>query len=330
MTRRVFRRIIFCTVSVAILGYALLWLWSVPEDSVQFGVSFSPAYAASLGVDWREAYRAILTDLRPKLIRIAAPWSEGEAKPGAYSFHDLDWMMNEATQHETQVLLVVGQKVPRWPECYYPSWADTAAPEAREAFLAYIGAVVARYSGHKALRAWQVENEPFIRFPFGECAKFQDAWVVEEIEQVRLLDPEKDIVVTDSGELGLWWKAARYSDVLGTTIYRFVKTPRGRLWAYDWLPAGWYRFRARVLGKGYDQFIISELQAEPWFTAEGPTDTARSGGANGFSPKRFLAHLEYARHTGASQAYLWGVEWWYFMKEKHGESRYWDIAKSAL
>lgn len=299
------------------LLYLLLWLVSIPKSDVTYGISFSPAYATKLGLDWREAYQAVLRDLNPEIIRIAAPWSDGEAVEGAYAFGDVDWMMNEAAREGTAVLLVVGQKVPRWPECYIPSWADTNTNSARDAFLAYLSAVVNRYRRHTALSQWQVENEPFIRFQFGECEKFQESWVAEEIATVRRMDPEKNIVVTDSGELGFWWKATRAGDVLGVTVYRFVESPRGRLWSYAWLPPGWYRLRAFLLGKLNDErFIISELQAEPW-------------GDSDFRPEQLLSHARYARRTGASQAYMWGVEWWY-AKKQEGDARYWDTARSLF
>jgi hypothetical protein len=297
--------------------YALLWVASIPKTPIVFGASFSPLYAESLGLDWREAYRAMLTDVNPLTIRIAAPWSEGEATEGEYAFADVDCMMNEAAREGTAVLLVVGQKVPRWPECYFPSWVDASAPGTKEAFLSYLSAIVNRYRHHTALAGWQVENEPFIRFPFGECEQFQESWVAEEIATVRRMDPEKKIVVTDSGELGFWWKAARAGDVLGVTVYRFVESSRGRTWSYAWLPPGWYRLHAWLLGRQGSSFIISELQAEPW---EG----------TGFSPEQLLSHARYARRTGASKAYLWGAEWWYFMKEKKNDARYWDAARSLF
>ena len=302
--------------ALAICFFALLHLLSFQSFPITYGVSFSISYAKELALDWKTVYTAMLADLRPPLIRIAAEWNAIEQTPESYDFSDLDWMVEEAERARAQIILVVGQKTPRWPECYIPDWFDPHAPGAKKRFFSYVDMVVARYRDRAMLAAWQVENEPFIHFPFGECEKFQKTWVVEEIERVHAVDSEKPIVVTDSGELGLWWDAARYGDVMGTTVYRFVKTPSGREWGYAWLPAAWYRFRARVLGKGYEEFIISELQAEPW-------------GDLPFPPERFREHLDFARRTGASQAYLWGVEWWYGMKMK-GDSRYWEIAKDAL
>jgi len=28
--------------------------------------------------------------------------------------------------------------------------------------------------------------------------------------------------------------------------------------------------------------------------------------------------------------YLWGVEWWQFMRTQHDDARYWDIAKETM
>lgn len=316
--------------AVGLCSFALLHLLSIPSFPVEYGVSFSSDYAVSLGLDWRETYSAMLRDLRPSFIRIAANWKQIEPYRGEYQFQDLDWMVEQADAAGVRALLVVGQKIPRWPECHYPSWVDTKDPNAKQQFLSYVGAVVSRYRDHASVDEWQVENEPFIRFPFGECANFQESWVKEEIELVHALDPAKNIIVTDSGELGLWWRAGLAGDILGTTVYRFVKAPSGREWSYGWLPGAWYHLRARLFGKSAEEFFIAELQAEPWFTAAGPTDTAVAEQERGFTTERFRDHIEYARHTGASRAYLWGAEWWYFMKTRQNDARYWDIAKEAL
>jgi hypothetical protein len=329
MKRRL-RQWLFGIAAVALCAFALLYLFSIPSYPVRFGASFSPAYAAELGVDWRTAYAAMLAELKPPIIRIAAQWDEIEPVRGERHFADLDWMMDKAAESGARVLLTVGQKTPRWPECHFPAWYDGAAPDAREVFFSFADAVIARYRSHPALELWQVENEPFIRFRFGECAQFHEEWVDAEVARVRAADPAHRIVITDSGELGLWRKAVRTGDVLGTTMYRIVRRPSGAIWAYDWLPPAWYLLRARLWGEGYDRFFISELQAEPWFAGSIPAQTPVAEQELTMSPARLKNHLDYAQHTGASRAYLWGVEWWYWMKTARGDARYWDIAKSAF
>ena len=43
------------------------------------------------------------------------------------------------------------------------------------------------------------------------------------------------------------------------------------------------------------------------------------------NPERMKKHIDYAQRVGASRVYLWGVEWWYFMKEMHGVNAYVDM-----
>jgi len=274
----------------------------------------------------------MLTELQPKYIRIAAMWSEIEEIQGLYDFSDIDWMMNMAAKYDAKIVLVVGQKAPRWPECHVPAWLDTLSTEEakKEALLSYVKETVLRYKKNPALELWQVENEAFIRFEFGDCANFDRDAVYEELALVRELDPERKIVMTDSGELASWRKPSKLGDIFGTTMYRIVRTPGGRIFSYDWLPAGFYRLKAKFWGKQYEDFFVSELQAEPWFTDVTPLDTPIEKMEETMNPDRLHAHLDYASHVGASRVYLWGVEWWYFMKEKRNDSRYWDIMQEQI
>ncbi len=83
-----------------------------------------------------------------------------------------------------------------------------------------------------------------------------------------------------------------------------------------------------MLGNVYDQFFVSELQAEPWFADTHPQNTSTETMEETMDPARLEAHLDYASRVGASRVYLWGVEWWYYMKQERNDSRYWDIVKS--
>jgi len=45
------------------------------------------------------------------------------------------------------------------------------------------------------------------------------------------------------------------------------------------------------------------------------------------NPEQFKKMVGFASGTGFDEFYLWGTEWWYWMKEKHNDPRIWDIAK---
>lgn len=316
---------------VIAMVYGLLWVMSIQQYTVTWGVSFNQNHATSLGLDWREAYEAMLDELSPQVIRIAAMWSEVESIRGTYTFDDVDWMMDKAEEYDAKVQLVVGQKAPRWPECHVPEWVKGSTREdAGDALMEYVSTVVERYKQHAALELWQVENEAFIRFEFGECDGFRRDLVRDEVALVRELDPGRKIVMTDSGELSTWRRPSHVGDILGTTLYRIVRTPKGSTFGYDWLPAGFYKLKARVWGKGYDEFYVAELQAEPWFTESDPTETPTEIQEQTMDPDRMKRHIDYATRVGASRVHFWGVEWWYFMKTQRDDARYWDIAKETL
>lgn len=327
---RMIWKILVGFVVLVMLIYVVLLLAGRKQHVVTFGVSFNQNHATALGLNWQEVYTSMLEELKPQTVRIAAMWSDVEMEKGVFDFSRVDWMMDKAAEHDTKVVLVVGQKAPRWPECHIPEWNDYSVEDAKDHLLSYVSHTVKRYKNHPALEVWQVENEPFIPFAFGECEGYNEEAIFEEIELVRKIDKEHNVLVTDSGELGFWKKAGEVGDYFGTTLYRIVRTPGGNIFTYDWLPAGFYIFKAKIMGISQDRFWVAELQSEPWFTNSDPTNTPLDVQHETMNEKRMKKHIEYVRHMGVKRAYLWGVEWWYFMKEKHDDERYWNVAKEAI
>jgi hypothetical protein len=239
--------------------------------------------------------------------------------------------MDEAQKHNVKVLLAIGQKVPRWPECYIPEWIKTTpANEKNKELLSYIETTVKRYMDHPALEYWQVENEPFIKFEFGECGIFDEGLVKGEVELVKSLDTKHKIIMTDSGELSTWQKASSMGDILGVTLYRVVRTENGYVWNYGWIPSAFYNIRANFWGRDYSKFIISELQAEPWFTDGTPANTKIDIQEQTSSLAQMQKNILFAKKVGASRAYFWGVEWWYWMKTAQNNGAYWEEGKKEL
>ncbi|MEI7513223.1 MAG: beta-galactosidase [bacterium] len=331
MKKTFFKKTLIILIVVFIVIYAVLWSLSLKQYKVDFGVSFSPEYAESLGLDSKKVYEEILTDLKPKYIRLAVPWSRVEVDKGTYSFANVDYYMNEAEKHNVKILLAIGQKVPRWPECYIPEWIKTTpANEKSKEFLSYIETTVNRYKNHPALEYWQVENEPFIKFEFGECGVFDQTFVKGEVELVDSLDLKHKIVMTDSGELSTWQKASSMGDILGVTVYRVVRTRGGVVWNYGWIPASVYRLRANLWNRDYNNFFVSELQAEPWFSGGTPANTEINVQEQTSSLAQMQKNISFAKKVGASRAYFWGVEWWYWMKTTQNNPTYWEEGKKEL
>lgn len=307
-----------------------------PGRKITWGVTFSQKFSRELGLDWQENYLAILNELRPSALRLVAYWDALEPEDDRFSFTDLDWQLARAAERGIPVILAVGLRLPRWPECHIPSWAQGLSIEEREEKLrAALGEVTGRYRTHPEIAAWQVENEPFLPL-FGVCPERGARFLERGIALVRGLDAGRPIIVTDSGELGLWFRAERRADIFGTTMYRKVYLRFiGPLWgAFEYpLPPDFFRLKERytrfLSRHPAKRFIVVELQGEPWeprSLAETPYETA----VRDFSPEYFRDTIAYARATGFDEYHLWGAEWWWFMKEQRADSRYWDIARALF
>jgi len=299
-------------------------------DRLEYGVTFSKEQAEALGLDWKEAYLALFNDLGVKKIRLSAYWDEVEPEEGSYSWDDLDWQIKEADKHGARVILAVGERLPRWPECHFPGWTDNLTSSVRDQeTLAYIREVVLRYIGWQTVVAWQVENEPFLPH-FGECPPFSAKFLDEEIALVKELD-DRPVVITDSGELSVWIPAAKRADIFGTSIYRDTYSRvLGRYIHYPITP-GFFRFKRNVVGlfAHPQKWIVIELQAEPWapvpFQDISPEERGRT-----MDPQKFDEIIEFARQAGFREFYLWGAEWWYWEKTANDNPEIWEKAKQLF
>jgi hypothetical protein len=305
-------------------------LTPIPIEFV-YGVSFSPKYAKELGLDWKKSYQEILRDLEIKRLRVPTYWDQLEPVDGKLDFSETDYMMNEAKKHQTSVILAVGIKQPRWPECHQPDWAANLDKEQRkQRLLKFVKAVVERYKDHPSLDLWQVENEPFFKFGT-ECDILDKKLLKEEVELVRSTDPNHQIMVTDSGEaMKLPITSMGLSDIFGTTLYRTVYAPKFGYFEYPLLP-GFYQLKSQLthlFAPNNAKTIISELQAEPWSTKP-LIETPLEEQLRLFPVEKLTNNLEFAKLTGFDTIYLWGAEWWYYMS-KTGHPEYWEEVKRLV
>jgi hypothetical protein len=135
-------------------------------------------------------------------------------------------------------------------------------------------------------------------------------------------------MITDTGELSDWHQAASIADVFGTTMYKVVWNKYIGVWRYPWPPA-YYYYKAKKIKKKYnlDKIMVAELQAEPWSTGVNITQMSLRDQLDLFNRDDFENNLKYVKQAGFSEAYLWGVEWWYWLKEKKNMSEFWNTAK---
>ena len=301
-----------------------------PIKEIAWGVNFSQKHAELLGLDWKAVYSAILEELKVKNFKIAAQWDLIEPREGEYNFEDLDWQIREAEKRGAKILLVIGMKTPRWPECHIPDWAKGLnKKEQQKSILKLIEKIVLRYRDFQNIKYWQVENEPF--FPFGECPWADKDFLKQEVDLVKSLDSLKGpVLISDSGEGSFWFNAAKFGDVVGTTMYKKVWFHQVGFYFRYPFPPTFYGRKAEIIKKLFNKKVICiELQAEPWC----PTllyDCSPKEQEKTMDLEQFQKNIEFAKKTGLDEFYLWGAEWWFWMKEKHDDSRIWDEAKKLF
>lgn len=325
----------FLGIILIFLGLYLLSSGGVRNQGskLELGVTFSTKYARELGLDPQQTFYKILTDLKVKRVRLPVYWDEVEYFPNQFNFHMMDYYLNLASQYDVEIILVLGHKVPRWPECFAPRWVSGLTRTDRgDKILKLVKAEMEYFKKFPQISAWQVENEPLLRY--GVCDQVDDQTlnlVKKEIEIVKSLD-KRPIIVTDSGELSFWLQSMSLSDQFGITLYRQVWDKYVGFIDFP-LPPAFYTSKdqmARTFLNKKGATLISELQAEPWLPERKKFDQIPlEEQLRQFPVSKMNEYILYAKETNFSQAYLWGVEWWYFM-EKVDHPEYLDFAKTLF
>ncbi len=292
------------------------------------GVTFSKPYAEEFKLDPDEVLAASLNDLNIRRFRIPAYWSLLEPQKGKWDWAWLDRELDSVAAKQGSVVLAVGEKLPRWPECWIPDWAvNLSNGEREQAVLDYMNQVINRYKNHPAVKSWQVENEP--GFPFGKCPETADGLFDKEIKLVRSLDT-KPIATTDSGELSFWTLGGRV-DRLGVSVYRVVIGPLG-IFHYWFVPPQFYLRKGQAMSLlwGIKNFYISEFQMEPWTKRVTLLETPIDEQMQTFDLKQMMNNISFAKNSGISTIDYWGVEWWYWMKTTQNRPEFWETAKTIF
>lgn len=313
------------TLVVTLLAYK-----PVPEK-ITYGMSFNTLYARELGLEWEEVYDAILDDLGVRHLRLAAHWPMVEPIRDVYNFEELDYQLMRANEVGAEVVFAVGRRLPRWPECHVPAWADGISVEEEQAeVLEYMELVVTRYKENPAIKIWQVENEPFLSlFAYEHCGDLDEQFLKREVELVKSIDNTRLVLVTDSGNLGTWAGAYRNGDIFGTSVYVHFWNPElGQFRTL--LPPWFYRVKDSLVSLRYGEkpTMLIELSAEPWLVApvvEVDIETQFSR----MDMVKFEDILAYAKETRFDKQYLWGAEWWYWLIDK-GHPELWERGKELF
>lgn len=323
--------VLLIAISIFSILYFALSFYTKPEK-INYGVSFSAQYARELGLDWKDTYIQILDDLKVKKLRLVAYWPVVEPNNDQFDFSEIDFQLNEASKRDAKVILAVGRRLPRWPECHIPSWAEKMTwDEEKEQIKEYLRKIVEKYKNDPTISYWQVENEPYLKyFAEEQCGKLDEDFLHEEIALVKSIDKDTPILVTDSGNIGLWKGAYTSGDSFGTSVYIYLWNPElGKL--KSWLPPSFYRVKANLMKVFYGNKDIKliELSIEPWLT-QPIKDTTLDIQLDRMSIEKFIEIINFAKDTRFEEQYLWGAEWWYWLKVKHGNSSFWNTARDVF
>ena len=319
----------FLVIVIALTGVITVFnLDFARQEAPQYGVTFSKKYALELQTDWQTMYLAILNDLRVDHLRLIAYWDEIERTRDQFDFSELDWQLEQAASRNVDVILVLGRRAPRWPECHDPIWiGNLATPVVGNEQFDFVRAVVEHYKNNQRITTWQLENEPLVDW-FGECPRSDKALLVREVALIESLD-DRPVVLTDSGELSHWQSVAGLADRLGITLYRVVWNRYTGFLDYFFVPPAVYRWKADLtltLHTNLSDVIVTELQMEPWTTGRPMIELTLEEQQQSFDLKRFKNNINYTRRAGFGEVYFWGVEYWYWLKEQ-GHPEIWGEAK---
>ena len=318
-------------ITIIIIIFFLAFLLSrgyiYKKEELQYGVTFSQKQAIDLGLNWQETYLAIFQDLGVKKIRLSAYWDEIEKTKDEYFTNDLDWQIKIASENNAKIILAVGNRLPRWPECHTPEWVNKLNKQEKEKkLLEYIEFVITKYKNNLNITNWQIENEPFLPH-FGKCPEPDANLLNKEITLAKKLDNRK-IIITDSGELSLWIPAAKRANIFGTTMYRDTYSEKLKRYIHYPIEPGFFRFKKNItrLFANPSKWLVIELQAEPW----GPKPfqyLSKAERDKTMNLKKFKEIIEFSSKTGFKEFYLWGVEWWYWEKTIQQDDSLWKEAK---
>lgn len=319
--------------------FYVLSLRPLPEK-ITYGISFSKFHSDELELDWKETFLSILDDLGVKRIRFSAHWPMIEPEDGKFNFSELDFQMNEARKRGASVILAVGRRLPGWPECHDPEWLRKSTQEVQPQepqeveplskqgrILKYIEAVVNRYKGYDNIKYWQVENEPFLMFfSRSACGELDEIFLQKEIDLVRQLDPTRPVLLTSSGEFDLWFQTYKRADVFGSSVYLYVWWKLGPI-RYPITPA-FFRIKQNLVDLVYSKKpkILIELSTEPWLR-QPIVETPKEILLSRMGIDKFNEMIDFASKSGFGEQYLWGAEWWYWLKKNGITNDHWERAK---
>jgi len=328
--------VVIILILVAILlmyGIAQWYILSNDNGPTQYGVSFIPDYAQSLGLNPEQTMDALLS-INVKEFRIVSYWSDIEPTKGNFDFSQLDWEFAKAQAHHAKIILVLGLRQPRWPECHEPNWVNTSEPTStwQPELEQAMTKVVDRYKNSPSLEDYQLENEYFLK-GFGNCTDYSRQRYVDEFNLVKSLDPNHPIIISRSNNSIGIPIGQPHGDLYGISIYKRVwdANVTHRYFEYPW-PAWYYGFLAGVQKIFlHKDMVVTEMQGEAWPpNGKGITQISLAEQNKSLNAQRLQGRFNFGKATGMKQVEMWGAEYWYYRMQVLHDPSLWDVAKKEF
>ncbi|MDB5170967.1 MAG: hypothetical protein JWO35_661 [Candidatus Saccharibacteria bacterium] len=313
-------------------GIAQWYIHTEASKPLELGVSFIPDYANSLGIDPQETMDGLL-GIGVKHFRLVSYWNGIEKTQGTYDFSQLDWQFKKAEDADAKVVLTVGLRQPRWPECHMPDWAQNQPRSVWQPQLErFMQVVVERYKDSPSLDRYQLENEYLLK-GFGICTDFSRDRLVSEYNLVKKLDPKHEIIVGRSNNaLGIPLGAPK-PDMFSISVYKRVWDAgvTNRYLEYPF-PAWYYGFLAGTQKILLDRdMVLGELQAEAWPpNGNNITQTSLDEQNKSLNAARLQDRFDYGKATGMRSIDMWGAEYWYYRLKVLHDPSLWNVAKDEF
>ncbi|MEO8105160.1 MAG: hypothetical protein ABI602_02385 [Candidatus Saccharibacteria bacterium] len=310
-------------------GTAQWYIRSEQSKPLQLGVSFIPDYAQSLGISPQDTLDNLLA-IGVRQFRLVSYWSDVEQTPGQYDFSQLDWQFRKAEAAHAQIVLTVGLRQPRWPECHIPDWVGNEPVSIWQPQLEnYMQAVVQRYQHSPSLQSYQLENEYFLK-GFGTCTNFDRSRLVSEYNLVKKLDPQHAIIVGRSNNALGFPVGQPQPDLFSISVYKRVWDASITHRYLEYPQPAWFYAYIGGIQKIFNHrdMVLGELQAEAW-PPSGKTIPATSLAEQNKSlnAARLKDRIAYGKATGMRQIDLWGAEYWYYRMRVLHDPSLWNIAE---
>ncbi len=315
-------------------GVAYWYQQKHADEPLVLGATFIPNYAEYFELDPQETLQVMIDELGFKQFRLVTYWKDYEPTENQYNFDKLDWQFDMIEEAGGSISLALGLRQPRWPECHGPEWAmEKPIEEWSEDLNEFMGVVIDRYKDREVLLEYQLENEYFLNV-FGECPDFSRERLVNEYNYVKEKDPSRNVMVSRSNNATPSWPINEpRADIVGASIYKrvFDKTITNRYFEYPY-PEWFYAFLAGMTELTTDRpTMIHELQTEAWLPEPYSMKTAPLEEMyKTFGPEDVASRIEYGINTGIKRIDVWGVEWWYHLKENRNAPEIWENAKRTL